>query len=96
VVGEALRAVAASGCVVEINTGAITRNYGKHFYPSERIVAAMAGMRIPVTLGSDAHSPAHVAAHFGAALDVLRRAGYRECWRRTGRSWTAVPLDTVR
>ncbi len=92
---EALRAVAATGCVVEINTGAVTRNYGSHFYPADRILAAMAGMRIPVTLGSDAHRPAHVAAHFGAALDALRRAGYRECWRRAGRSWAAVPLDTL-
>jgi histidinol-phosphatase (PHP family) len=92
---EALRAVAACGCVVEVNTGAVSRNYGDHLYPADRVLSAMAAMRIPVTLGSDAHRPAHVGAHFGAALDALRRAGYRECWSRTRSSWAAVPLDTL-
>ncbi len=92
---EALRALAASGCVAEINTGPVSRNYGTHFYPGDGILAPMAELRIPVTLGSDAHRPGHVAAHFGAALDALRRAGYRECWRRDGSSWSAVPLDTL-
>jgi histidinol-phosphatase (PHP family) len=89
---ETLDAVAASQAVVEVNTGAVSRGYGG-IYPADDVLSSMARRRIPVTLGSDAHRPEHVAAHFPAALDCLARAGYRECWRLERSGWKAVPLD---
>jgi len=93
---ETLHVAAASPCVVEVNTGAVSRGYRPDFYPADRVLAAMARLRIPVTLGSDAHRPEHVAAHFGGALDALVRAGYRECWSRTRGGWASIPLDALR
>ena len=94
-VEEALAAVAEASCVVEINTGAVSRGYRAGFYPTDSVLASMARRRIPVTLGSDAHRPGHVAAHFPAALDALARAGYRECWSLSRAGWSAVPLDSL-
>jgi histidinol-phosphatase (PHP family) len=92
----ALEAIRGSGCVVEINTGAVSRGYRTDYYPGDATLAAMAGMGIPVTLGSDAHRPQHLAAHFAGALDSLHRAGYRECWRLSASGWKAVALDSLR
>jgi histidinol-phosphatase (PHP family) len=92
----ALDAIRGSGSVVEVNTGAVSRGYRADYYPGDATLAVMARMGIPVTLGSDAHRPQHVAAHFAGALDSLRRAGYRECWRLGARGWTAVALDSLR
>ncbi len=91
----ALAAIAASSCVVEINTGALSRGSRAGFYPAEPVLAWMAGRGIPVTLGSDAHRPEHVAAHFAGALDALARAGYRECWSLSRAGWKAVPLQEL-
>ncbi len=94
-VEEALAAAAESPCVVEINTGAISRGYRVGLYPADDVLASMARRRIPVTLSSDAHRPQDVAAHFPAALGALARAGYRECWSFSRAGWTAVPLDSL-
>ena len=49
--------VAASGKLVEINTGAISRKWMKDAYPSEPFFNMLSSRGVKFVLGSDAHSP---------------------------------------
>ncbi|MEJ5186267.1 MAG: hypothetical protein WHT46_04230, partial [Candidatus Geothermincolales bacterium] len=61
-------------------------------YPSEVFLGIMRDFGVPVTLGSDAHHPSEVAYAFEEALQLLRRAGYREITVFRGRRAHPVPL----
>jgi histidinol-phosphatase (PHP family) len=52
-------ALADSGTVPEINAGRIDREYGE-FHPNSEFLAVLGDYDVPVTLGSDAHSPAEL------------------------------------
>ncbi len=72
----ALDAVADSGLMVEVNTGAIARGYTDEPYPSPWILRLCAERTIPITLNSDAHKPSWVEFGFDDALQIIREAGY--------------------
>jgi histidinol phosphate phosphatase HisJ family len=63
---------------LEINTGALRRNYPET-NPSEAIAARYyeLGGRL-ITVGSDAHYPEHVAANFDRTEEMLRGIGFKE------------------
>ena len=75
-VSSALDAIAGSGLMVEVNTGAIARGYTDEPYPSPWILAMCAERKIPITLNSDAHKPSWVEYGFEDALRIIREAGY--------------------
>ncbi len=62
---------------VEINTAGL-RKPVEEMYPSEDIVALLFSLNVPVTLGSDAHSPDEVGHAFSSAVEMLKKAGYRK------------------
>ncbi len=66
-----------TGVPFEINTGAITRGVRKDPYPSEEILAYLAGKNAPVILSSDAHSAAAVAFGFDRCLALAEKYGLR-------------------
>jgi histidinol-phosphatase (PHP family) len=68
-------AIAASGVAVEVSTAGL-RKPVRELYPHPDFLAACHERRIPVTLGSDAHSPDLVGRDFDRARDLLRSAGY--------------------
>lgn len=73
-----LRLAIAEGKGIELNTSCF--RYGlKDLTPSRRLLELYRdlGGRI-LTLGSDAHDPAHIADHFPEARRVLREIGFRE------------------
>ena len=83
----ALAATAAAGTVVELNSA------GWHYaceelYPAPGLLREMHTRGIPVTYGSDAHRPEHVARDAARALGVARQAGYREfiCFEKRKRT----------
>jgi histidinol-phosphatase (PHP family) len=71
----ALRAVAAAGMRVEINTGGLRKPVGETF-PGPALLAEAHALGIPLVLGSDAHRPEHVGHGFERAAELARAAGY--------------------
>ena len=71
----ALRAVAAAGCALELNTAGWRKPVGEA-YPAPELLAAAADLDVPLTLGSDAHRPAEVGYDFDRAGALAREAGY--------------------
>jgi histidinol-phosphatase (PHP family) len=74
----ALRRIAPTGSIVELNTGGVTRNTSGAFYPSEWILAECLKLGIPVMVNSDAHRPQDLDGHFREAYALLRDLGFRE------------------
>ncbi len=87
----AMDRIARAGMGLEINSSGLRKPVGE-IYPSLRLLAMARERDIPVCFGSDAHGPEEVAAGFGAALDLARRAGYTQYFRIRGRQRILLPL----
>ncbi len=79
------------GLTLELNTAGL-RNDCREVYPSPRIVRLAAEEGIPITFGSDAHSPQQVGFKFAEAVEVAHAAGYTHCCRFTQRRRQEVEL----
>lgn len=53
-------AIAASGCVVEINTSGYRKMGGDEPFPNRKLLRLLIAAGVPLTFGSDAHRPAEV------------------------------------
>jgi histidinol-phosphatase (PHP family) len=74
---EVLRNCIANGIALDVNTSALRRG-AQVLLPGIDILrwyVEMGGMR--VTLGSDAHRPGEIGAHFDIALDAILKAGLK-------------------
>jgi histidinol-phosphatase (PHP family) len=71
----ALRAVAAAGMRLEVNTGGLRKPVGETF-PGAGLLAEARALGVPLVLGSDAHRPEHVGWGFDRAAELARAAGY--------------------
>ncbi len=71
---EALKAIKANDLCIEINTSGL-RKPVKEVYPSLQILRKIKEMRIPLTLGSDAHDPQDVGYAFEAAVELIEEFG---------------------
>lgn len=71
-----VKAIAKAGKIVELNTGAIARKAMDDIYPSDELLSLLRKAGIPVTLASDAHSPADLACAYDRAREAARRSGY--------------------
>ena len=67
--------LAQTGACVEVNTAGLRKPVGE-MYPHPDLLRACHAAGVPVTLGSDAHAPAEVAADLASATDLLRSVGY--------------------
>jgi histidinol-phosphatase (PHP family) len=68
-------AIAAGGVAVEVSTAGLRKPVGE-LYPHPDLLAACRERGVPVTLGSDAHSPDVVGRDFDRARELLRSVGY--------------------
>jgi histidinol-phosphatase (PHP family) len=68
-------AVADAGIAVEVSTAGLRKPVGE-LYPHPELLAGCCERGVPVTLGSDAHSPDVVGRDFDAARELLASAGY--------------------
>jgi histidinol-phosphatase (PHP family) len=89
---EVLHAMKEQGICYEVNTAGL-RWPARELYPEEPFVHMASELGVPVTLGSDAHSPEDIGRDFDKALDMLREAGYRSVATFEGRSMRPAPLD---
>jgi histidinol-phosphatase (PHP family) len=90
---DAADALARSGVAIEVNTSGLRRPAAEP-YPSLAFLRACAARGVPVTLGSDAHAPAHVGLDFDKALGLLERAGITEIATFEGRRRTMRSIGT--
>ncbi len=72
-----VKRIRKSGIVVEINTAGLFKPVGE-IYPSAEIVQLLFDNNIPLTLGSDSHSPEAVGLGYERAIAMLKRIGYRK------------------
>jgi histidinol-phosphatase (PHP family) len=71
---ETFKVVKSSGMAVEINTSGL-RKPVKEQYPSEQILKIVSEYDIPLTLGSDAHTPTDVGKDFELAKQLVEKYG---------------------
>ncbi len=76
----ALRAVAAAGMAIELNTGGLRKPVAETF-PGPALLAEARALGIPLVLGSDAHRPGHVGHAFPRASALAGDAGYTSVLR---------------
>jgi len=88
---EIARLLARGNMAIEINTAGIRRGAGS-VYPERDFFAACVAERVPVTLGSDAHSPGDVGRDFASALRLLDEFGVGEVATYERRRLARVPL----
>jgi histidinol-phosphatase (PHP family) len=88
---ETVEIISKSKMCVEVNTSGL-RKPCREIYPSEKLIKMCFDNGLPITLGSDAHSPEEVGADFDKAVNLLRKIGYFEIIRFTGRNRESVEL----
>ncbi|MGE5315589.1 MAG: histidinol-phosphatase HisJ [Acidobacteriota bacterium] len=71
---ETMKAVKRADIAIEINTSGL-RKPVKEVYPGERILAIASDLGIPLTLGSDAHTPGDVGRDFELGRALIERYG---------------------
>jgi histidinol-phosphatase (PHP family) len=74
---DMLEKIRARGLAVELNTSGFDYPV-KEAFPSPDLLGRCAELRIPVVVGSDAHSPDSVGREFERARKLLKTAGYRQ------------------
>lgn len=79
------------GIAAEVNTSGLYKPV-KEIYPSDKIIKIFFEENVPVTLGSDSHSPDDVCRGYDAAISMLKNAGYRKVSGFTGRVRHEVAL----
>lgn len=87
-----LEELSATGGILEVNTGGMTRGKVETFYPSDWIVKEAYEKNIPVTISSDAHRPDDLDAYFEEARQLLRSIGFGEIYILCNDGWTPTPL----
>ncbi|MFW6270175.1 MAG: histidinol-phosphatase HisJ family protein [Bacillota bacterium] len=63
--------------VVEINTNGLNKPV-REIYPAKKIIKKMYSMNIPVTLGSDAHTPDRVGEKLSEVAELISEIGYQK------------------
>jgi histidinol-phosphatase (PHP family) len=89
----AVEAIAASGAVVEVNTGGLARGRVSEPYPSLWILKEFKARGVRAVLNADAHRPEHLLAFRERGLESLRSAGYREMAYLTLGGWKTQGID---
>lgn len=73
---EMAEVVADSGRMIEVNTAGLRKDVHEA-YPSLDVLKIFCEAGVECTVGSDAHSPADVAAGYDEAVRLMQLAGYR-------------------
>jgi histidinol-phosphatase (PHP family) len=71
---QALQEIKKAGLCIEINTSGLRRDE-REVYPGEKILGMVRDLKIPLTLGSDAHKPEQVGFQFDKGLELVEKFG---------------------
>lgn len=91
---RSLDRIARTGVAMEFNTSGWRKPVPEPC-PGPRILYEIARRRIPITLGSDAHSPGRVGENFRKALRLLEAAGVQHVAVFKQRQRVDVPIAAV-
>ncbi len=69
---------AKSGCIFEVNTGAISRGWRTAPYPQEHLLYALKKLDAPIMINADSHQADTVDCHFAETRAMLREIGFRK------------------
>ncbi|NOZ64794.1 MAG: histidinol-phosphatase HisJ [Caldiserica bacterium] len=83
---EIARALRKNNMVAEINTSGL-RKPVQEIYPSLDFLKILRKYQVPITLGSDAHSPEEVGKDLDKAKEWAKEAGYKEYASFSGRKF---------
>lgn len=84
--------IESSEMVVEINTSGFRKFIGEP-YPSNEIISELINREIPLTLGSDAHTPEDIAFNFDTTLAYLRKKGVKYLIKFNQREKSRISID---
>jgi histidinol-phosphatase (PHP family) len=84
-------AIAAAGIAVEISTAGLRKAAGE-LYPAQELLRALHRRGVPITLGSDGHTPEDLGRDYDRALAAAHACGYRTVSMFSGRERREVPL----
>ncbi len=73
---NALKVARENDCLIEINTGAVSRGYRDDFYPSDFLLAEWQKMGGKITITADAHSAENLCFGFEQAAECAKKAGF--------------------
>ncbi len=88
---DVLDRIESSGMAVEINTSGLKRK-AKQIYPSEDIIKELIRRKIPITLGSDAHSPQAIGFKFEEIIEKTKQWGLTKLCQFSSKERNLVPL----
>jgi histidinol-phosphatase (PHP family) len=88
---QTVQTIRQSGMCIEVNAGGL-RKPCHEIYPSEQLLKMCFDNGVPITLGSDAHSPGDVGAGLEEAATLAGKIGYDRVARFTNRRRDFVPL----
>jgi len=77
VIESIAKKMAKTETAFELNTSGLVKPI-KEMYPSKEIIDIFFNCNVPVTMGSDSHSPEQVGYGYDAAVDILKTTGYRK------------------
>ena len=89
---QTLEEIAASKCVVEVNTRGMYKRNVADLYPSTWVLNEMAKMRIPVTINSDAHRANEITLFYNIAREKLLASGYKTTSHLSKGGWYETDL----
>ncbi len=92
-IAKTAASIAASGKIVELNTGGIARGVVETVYPSKDICRALSRYNIPMTVNSDAHRSQDIAYAYPLAYEYAKEAGCTELMYLDDSGWTGYPLE---
>lgn len=95
IASEALLDACSTGCVVEINTGAMARGHASIPYPALWMLKLLREHRIPVTITSDCHNKEYLAHGFDTAIALAKEAGYASVLALKKDAPLASPFEPV-
>jgi len=88
---ETVETISKNNMCIEVSTGGL-RKPCHQIYPSQDLLKMCFDHALPITLGSDAHSPIDIGADFDKAISLLRKVGYTEIVRFNKRTKEFIEL----
>ncbi len=73
-----LKYAVSSGCIFEVNTGAISRGYRKTPYPYVNLLHILKKENAPIILSSDSHSTDGLDCAFAQTKELLKDIGFKD------------------
>ena len=89
----ALEQVSACGMLLEVNTGIVAKGLSDEPYPARFILERARELGMRIIVGSDAHAPGQLDAHFAETAELLAALGFKETWEFTPSGFAPRPLS---